>query len=71
MGTQRHHTCPLFLLVQVRRYVLVIDDNDYMHEIVCAVCRNFDTKILLRGGECKTKKNQNFSEKWQNDKLQE
>ena len=40
-----------------------------MHVIVCVVCVNFGNKILLRGEECKTKANLNFSEKGQNGKL--
>ena len=40
-----------------------------MHVIVCVVCMNFGDKILLRGEECKTQENLNFSEKWQNGKL--
>ena len=28
------------------------------------VCVNFEEKILLRGGECKTWEKVNFSEKW-------
>ena len=30
---------------------------------------NFEDEILLRGEECKTWANLNFSEKWQNGKL--
>ena len=33
------------------------------------MCVNFGDEILLRGGECKTKINLNFSKKWQNGKL--
>ena len=39
------------------------------HVIVCVVRMNFDDKILLRGEECKTQENLNFSEKEQNGKL--
>ena len=37
-----------------------------MHVIVC---ENFEDEILLRGEECKTRKNLNFSETWQKGKL--
>ena len=40
-----------------------------MHVIVRVVCMIFDDKILLRGEECKTQENLNFSEKRQNGKL--
>ena len=40
-----------------------------MHMIVCVVCVNFEDEILLRGEECKTKENLNYSIKWKNDKL--
>ena len=33
------------------------------------MCVNFGDEILLRGEECKTRVNLNFSEKWQNGKL--
>ena len=48
MGTPGHHACQLSLLVQGRRYVLVIDIKLllHMHEIVCVVCGNFGTKIF-------------------------
>ena len=33
------------------------------------VCVNFGDEILLRGEECKTRKNLNFFEKWQSGEL--
>ena len=40
-----------------------------MHVIVCVVCVNFRDEILLRGEECKTWVNLNFSKKGQNGKF--
>ena len=38
--------------------------------IVCVVCVNFEDEIILKGAECKTHANLNFSKKkWQNGKL--
>ena len=34
-----------------------------MHVIVCVVCVNFEDEIILRGAECKTHANLNFSKK--------
>ena len=34
-----------------------------MHVIVCVMYMNFKDEILLRGEECKTRVNLNFSEK--------
>ena len=34
------------------------------------VCVNFGDEIMLRGGECKTKKISNFEEKWKNNNFQ-
>ena len=48
MGTRGHCTCQLSLLVQGRKYILVIDIKWllHMHEIVCVVCGNFGTKFF-------------------------
>ena len=48
MGTRRHYACQLSLLVKGKRYVLVIDVKCllHMHEIVCVVCENFETKLF-------------------------
>ena len=41
----------------------------YTCDLNVYVCVNFGDKILLRGEECKTRVNFNFSEKGQNGKL--
>ena len=41
----------------------------YACDLNVYVCVNFGDEILLRGEECKTGVNLNFSEKGQNDKL--
>ena len=41
----------------------------YACDLNVYVCVNFGDEILLRGEECKTRVNLNFSEKWQNGKL--
>ena len=41
----------------------------YACDLNVYVCVNFGDKIILRGEECKTEVNLNFSEKGQNSKL--
>ena len=41
----------------------------YACDLNVYVCVNFGDEILLRGEECKTWINLNFSEKWQKGKL--
>ena len=35
-----------------------------MHMVGCVCAWNFRTKFFLRRGECKTRENSNFSQKW-------
>ena len=37
-----------------------------MHLVGCVCAWNFGTKFFLRGGDCKTRENFHFSQKWQN-----
>ena len=38
----------------------------HMHVVGCVYAWNFGMKFFLRRGECKTRENSNFLEKWQN-----
>ena len=57
MGARRHNMCQLSFLIREGRYIfshVILNDRCICMCLYVYACVNFEDKILLRGGECKT-----------------